>query len=507
MENILYNANRWEGQDEAFTRQLSRRRLLQLMGYGAAGVAGAGILAACGGPQKTGGGGFTVTPVGTLSSNLGTARQITPYFLGYNNIPIHSPSWNDPDVVQAATQMKPGTLRYPGGTIANYWDWRTGWFLPQAPGSFLSSPRSIYRLQELQIAVNATGAVPLYVLNMLTSDLNSQLEMLRTASSMGLPVKFIELGNEFYLSTPDDYVTKFPTGADYGSMATNWIQAIRAEFPNVQIAAVGGVPSDGFGTSRVATWTNEVLQNLQGADALTWHPYVSVQQGSITSGDATDVGEQLQGITSSRWQQFESIAQSLPSNLKIWITEYNFVDPSKQVFYKWIDGVFAAKMSLSFLVDERTELACYYDMIGKTGNEVIYYDNQGGDSSPLAPFALTAAGWSMRLLAEATHGMTEAQPITFDTGALSGGNSFPLDGWIFKNGQRQQAFLINSNSDSYTWEVDPSFSQGGTFQQLSGDPFTTVTGPGSITIKSGKLGSQLVLPAYSVTQIKQAAPD
>ena len=159
-------------------------------------------------------------------------------------MPIHSPSWDNPNAVNAAVQFNPGTLRYPGGTVANYWDWQTGWFLPGAPSGFLSAPQSIYRLHELQIAVRATGAIPIYVLNLLTSDLSTQLEMLSTAQSMGLPVQFVELGNEFYLRNPDDYVTKFPTGADYGKMTTSWIRAIRDKFPNVNIAAVGGVPTD-----------------------------------------------------------------------------------------------------------------------------------------------------------------------------------------------------------------------------------------------------------------------
>src|SRR5947207_1658430 len=97
---------------------ISRRCLLRVMGIG---VAGAAILAACGGPNPphpiTG----TVTAAGTVMANLGPTRQITPYYLGYNNVPIHSPPWDDPEVVKAAAQMKPGTLRYPGGTVANYW--------------------------------------------------------------------------------------------------------------------------------------------------------------------------------------------------------------------------------------------------------------------------------------------------------------------------------------------------------------------------------------------------
>src|SRR5579862_8241793 len=103
--------------------QLNRRRLLQLTGYGAAGIAGASLLAACGGPSNTTPTVTSIGPINTLPQTNGNgARQLATYFLGYNAEPINSPSWNDPTYAQAVAQFKPGTLRYPGGTVANYWD-------------------------------------------------------------------------------------------------------------------------------------------------------------------------------------------------------------------------------------------------------------------------------------------------------------------------------------------------------------------------------------------------
>jgi hypothetical protein len=105
-------------------------------------------------------------------------------------VPIHSPSWDNPDVVNAAVQFKPGTLRYPGGTVANYWDWHQGWFLSGALRSFLNVPRSTYRLQELQLAVQAMGAIPIYVLK-------------RNASKPDLPAGFLAVSSE--VTTPFTY--------------------------------------------------------------------------------------------------------------------------------------------------------------------------------------------------------------------------------------------------------------------------------------------------------------
>ena len=122
--------------------QMSRRSLLQLLGYGIAGITGIDILASCGGSTTP----TTTTNVpqvkGIVTINLEGTRQLAPYYSGYNNVAIQSPSWQVPDTVNAAKELKPGTLRYPGGTIANYWDWKKGWFLSNAPQSLQSAPFS-----------------------------------------------------------------------------------------------------------------------------------------------------------------------------------------------------------------------------------------------------------------------------------------------------------------------------------------------------------------------------
>src|SRR5260370_39883859 len=106
--------------------------------------------------------------------------------------------------------------------------------------------------------------------------------------------------------------------------------------------------------------------------------------------------------------------------MKIWFTEYNFVDPQKKVFRTWADGVLAAEMSLNFLQENRIELICFYDMIGKTGNEVVFYNLQGHGSanSGLDQFALTAAGWAMSLLGDTIYGMKQFQQLTSDPSQL-----------------------------------------------------------------------------------------
>lgn len=50
------------------------------------------------------------------------------------------------------------------------------------------------RLEDFAVTLAATGTAPLFVLNMLTDTLASQLRFLAHAESLGMPINFIELG-------------------------------------------------------------------------------------------------------------------------------------------------------------------------------------------------------------------------------------------------------------------------------------------------------------------------
>ena len=54
--------------------------------------------------------------------------------------------------------LKAGTLRYPGGNLADWWDWRTGWCVPETTTSgceALKNPcaskqhRKVYKVREV----------------------------------------------------------------------------------------------------------------------------------------------------------------------------------------------------------------------------------------------------------------------------------------------------------------------------------------------------------------------
>ena len=90
---------------------------------------------------------------------------------------------------------------------------------------------------------------------------------------MGLPVRYVELGNEFYLST-SDYEERFPNATSYGQTVAYFVSGLHADFARVVVAAVGAFHQ---GTSAEQSWNQAMLTAAAAAhglpDAVTLHVY------------------------------------------------------------------------------------------------------------------------------------------------------------------------------------------------------------------------------------------
>jgi hypothetical protein len=194
--------------------------------------------------------------------------DLSPVYVGINNGDHEGDAFSltDPLFQAAISRQHYGTYRYPGGTTANYWDWRQA-----CQAGSQSCGKCNNTVEAFAVFVRATGVEPIFVMNMLTDTLPSQLEFLATAASCGLPITRVELGNEFF-NNHADYVKAFPTGASYGKTASTWITAISAIYPNASFAAVGA-PSVIGNDARKQAWNGDMFKTLVGAAAVTMHEY------------------------------------------------------------------------------------------------------------------------------------------------------------------------------------------------------------------------------------------
>ena len=107
----------------------------------------------------------------------GTPRTIPAGFFGLNGNNVQERlRWDRADLGSALTSLGPGLLRYPGGTIGNYWNWSAGWFQPNGPwpGQIHGQTGEVIAQFDNSLAVyksalQRTGANALFMLNMLTT--------------------------------------------------------------------------------------------------------------------------------------------------------------------------------------------------------------------------------------------------------------------------------------------------------------------------------------------------
>lgn len=235
---------------------------------------------------------------------------------GYNINWSFLPELNS-SIINAAASLNPDIIRYPGGSVSKTWNWEEG-------TTSKSPNRTAHPLDDLLALKEATGADVIFVLNTISKTLDNQLEMLRTAQSMGIPIKYIEMGNEHYLGKGNnaddagnhqDNVKAFPTGKEYAEFVNQWAPAIRDEFPDAKI----GITMLGRSNpnQRLRNWNRLIVDNINpdSFDAYIYHIYVRPKHHIKVNQDT------IPEIIKQRTDDLQAVMINDKSKA-IWITEY-----------------------------------------------------------------------------------------------------------------------------------------------------------------------------------------
>ena len=390
--------------------------------------------------------------------------------------------------------LQPGTLRYPGGTGANWFRWRLG-YPENAPGPSCSpqQPSCVkFTLADLLAAYRATGATPIFDLNVMTSTLDNQIAMLQDARSLGLPVVDVELGNELYLGNPS-YVSHFPNPRSYGLRVAAYVKALHADFPGVTVAAVGALRTN---TEREKNWNRVVLNVAQRhhglPDAITLHEYEPAKTALTRAGLPALFDEPYTGV-----REIDTALSQLPVARPAWITEYNLSpahpansNPAERTFAQ---ALFAAEMDLLAPTAGGAQLIDYWTSFG-TGA-----DNAYGGSGP----ALTPSGLALEWVDQAAACATASSQITFAGGpALPGGAEPALIGRVYSNGTpAQHEVLLNLSAQGAVVHSGSAVPAGQPYRQGAGAPIAPMSTAGQMSVTTGTTGRTVTLPPYSITQL------
>lgn len=445
-------------------------------------------------------------------------KNISAPFIGFNTNTIKGPKWTDKQLQEILQKFHPQFLRYPGGTVSSIWDWKKGGFVDNLPEEALEdkefSNREIVTatLEEFKTAIDATKATPVFVLNMVTSDLNNQIAMLKHAKQIGLVVKYIEMGNEYYKSQ-HIFTSKFPSPADYAKEAVLWATEIKKEFSDAEFAVIAtrqGQDKD----ERLANWNQGVFEGIKNEkiiDAITIHPYSGPGHGIKELKDAMTIND-MSNILGASFNGTFLIDVNPPQGKKIWITEYNVFDVKKNVMNsRWVHGLYIANMTLDFLNNPDVEMILYHSLIGNPSFRAIFTGKNDlaklESTTPTKPFDYTAAGYAYSIILNTMIGKDEATRLGFSSNITE--SSFnksynAIIGWNFKGKSGPENIFLNLSKEEVIIDVaEIGIQDGKTYHSYS------VVNPVDLWINSDAIinkeatvkNHSIVLPAYSIIKL------
>ncbi len=243
--------------------------------------------------------GFTILPaIPYITVETGAPKPFATGFSGFNDPSVvHGAEYNDPKLQSMVLPLKPGFIRYPGGSDSLAFDWQAAhesqpWlntlkpylvtteidglirasFLGQAKGGvcFTSTqPGTCY--SNLTQLTSYVGANALVCVNGYTdTNANSAGNMVAAAQAAGLNVIEWEIGNE-----PWAYLTYFPTAAAYASFEYNpFYQNIVAANPSATVGLFYQGQFSPLNSSNYPAWDNGMhAYSPQYWNAISTHVY------------------------------------------------------------------------------------------------------------------------------------------------------------------------------------------------------------------------------------------
>lgn len=460
------------------------------------------------------------------------AEKLVP-IMGYNAPLTHSPGWENNQFCEAVKSLHPTLLRYPGGSNSFYWDWERG-----RTKNFEELSQSLIRLnpeytleyletnaqtgndsfwkqinrynrknytsntiKKFSLGTKRTKSKGIFVLNIISSTLNNQLQMLEEAKLNGMEIDRIEIGNE--INHKHKLLQEiYPNAKIYADTCEVWINRIRETFPNVKIGVVGG--SKGIFKNWNQVLTNR-LSNYQNIGfVLHFYPIFmhtidlnnAAEYQQFIATTATDLEKKLQNWA---WHQ----TQSFPT----WITEYNIIEKGNKLLHNtWAHGLFTAMQ--------------VHQLIQKTNAEVFTFHSIGFDkftsfsaidltSNNNTIYKKTASGISTSLWNKLTKEASNLQSIKLDNSywSLSLFNSFNPVFAYKSSGENQKLLICNTSEKKYQVTLSDIGIDKGNMEQYSGKLTHNVRGELNQgddwkVVKKG-VNNKIEIPPYSITLIEE----
>ena len=288
--------------------------------------------------------------------------------------------------------------------------------------------------------------------------IDDQIEMLNTANQMGIPVKFVEMGNEWY----DNDNPTFPDGVAYANALNQWIPALRSAFepPLLHIGVCAAASVTLGANPKELNWNNQLFSNLTA-----YYNYVVLHIYPVHGNQLPAISQIPQFIQSRGWEWYANILAgnlnysttwNIPSGKRIWITEYALLQrfsnqaPNVTNFVAgtWTHALTNATISLQLLRLNQTRLMDFNTICSGPMDGAIYPNNTAYSTAG----KFSPSGKLLQLIGKALDAKTTAHEL-FPYNIPDDFGQRPLVGWLFQGSSDITIVIVNIMEESKSLDL------------------------------------------------------
>ncbi len=286
--------------------------------------------------------------------------ELKSFTFGYNTANTFKyTSDQEEELFSAIEKIAPQTLRFPGGTIANFfhpgeknYGFKSSDTL-QIKGNvakhikkLMDEDRNLESsnyLDQCFALCKKTKSSVLLVANVLNGNVAELEMMINSFQKNDITIEGIELGNELYLKA---YKDRIPTAKEYIALCKPFSEYLNTNFPEIPISV--SIESNGDDVlDSSGGWNNLIAQEVF-FDAISFHYYF--RSGSCDNKNVSDASDCFSKNTVEEYaNNFEPTVQKIHQQFptkQIWLTEFNLFEPGKNIGGTNAHGLLIMDLSL-----------------------------------------------------------------------------------------------------------------------------------------------------------------
>ena len=343
----------------------------------------------------------------SCNSQENIVEQINPNLFGFNTSNTFTYcDVNDTSFTNKVQKIKPNVLRFPGGTISNFYhydekaygldiseisDWDIKKFTKRYNGLIKEQKKRNHNhnyIEDFILLAKQNNSKVVLVANIISSEDNDIINMIKRFKSENIEILGVELGSELsnraykkYINSVDDYI----------QLAQKYSDIIKKEYPEIKVGVVAA-PIKYNMPSRLLNW-NQKLSEETFYDAIIHHSYLKVIDGDDDYGLMTREDE----VSSTKKEQFDLYKKRIKTYFttgfvkeiikyneifekEIWITEWN-LQMSKTTGNTLLQSLFVSQYLLELLSNpdlQNISIATYHNLAGRDISGSVFKGIKGG---------------------------------------------------------------------------------------------------------------------------------